>query len=129
MVARHAELDAGGQTGASAGRCYDAPAMNRTARKLLVAMMLALCIGIHVFEVSGRWDRTFADASDEAAIVAVVLCIGMAISVAGTVLNRLLARTMCRLLSAPSLGSVRLPAFQCALPVSLTGPPFVPLRI
>ena len=92
-------------------------------------MMLALCVGVHVLEVSGRWDRTFADASDEAAIVAVVLCIGIAISIAGTVLRPVLARTICRLLAAPSLGFVRLPAFRCAFPVSLTGPPFVPLRI
>jgi hypothetical protein len=103
--------------------------MNGTARKLFVVMMLALCVGVHLVELSGRWDRTFADSNDEAAIVAVVLCIGIAISVAGTVLNRILAGTMCRLPGTPSLGCVRLPAFRCALPVSLTGPPFVPLRI
>jgi hypothetical protein len=55
--------------------------------KLLVAALLTLCVGVHLLEVSGRWDRTFHDAEDEAGLVAVVLCIGVAISTAGAALK------------------------------------------
>jgi hypothetical protein len=103
--------------------------VNGTVRKLLVVLSLTLCIGAHVLEVSGRWDRTFSDANDEAGIVAVVLCIGVAIAVAGILLERLLARTARVFNVAPPIGAVRLPAFRLPLPVPITDPPLIPLRI
>jgi hypothetical protein len=39
--------------------------------------------------VSGRWDHTFQDANDEAGIVAAILCVGIAVAVAGTLLKRI----------------------------------------
>jgi hypothetical protein len=52
------------------------------AGKLFAAVLLTLCVGIHALEVSGRWDQTFQDANDEAGIVAVVLCVGVAFAAA-----------------------------------------------
>jgi hypothetical protein len=56
--------------------------------KLLAAALLALGIGVQLLEMSGRWDRTFQDANDEAGIVAIVLCVGVAFAVAGVSLAR-----------------------------------------
>ena len=46
------------------------------------ATLLTLAIGLQVLEATGRWDRTFQDTGDEAAIVTAVLCIGAALVVA-----------------------------------------------
>ena len=48
----------------------------------LAATLLTLSIGLQVLEATGRWDRTFQDAGDEAVVVTVVLCIGAALVVA-----------------------------------------------
>jgi hypothetical protein len=53
-----------------------------TIGTLLAATLLTLAIGLQVLEATGRWDRTFQDTGDEAAIVTVVLCIGAALVVA-----------------------------------------------
>jgi uncharacterized membrane protein len=50
-------------------------------RKLMLAMLLALCVGVQLLEASGRWDLTLRDANDEASIVVVVLCVGVAVAV------------------------------------------------
>ena len=52
------------------------------AGKLFAAVLLTLCVGIHALEVSGGWDQTFRDANDEAGIIAVVLCVGVAFAAA-----------------------------------------------
>jgi hypothetical protein len=91
--------------------------------------MLTACVAVYALELSGRWDRTLGDANDEAGIVAVVLCIGIAISVAGTVLKRRLKNSLRGVIVAPSLSSVRLSAFCLTLPFGISGPPLVPLRL
>lgn len=53
-----------------------------TIGTLFAATLLTLSIGPQVLEATGRWDRTLQDTGDEAAIVAVVLCIGAALVVA-----------------------------------------------
>ena len=50
--------------------------------RLLAATLLTFSIGLPLLEATGRWDRTFQDTGDEAAIVAAVLCIGAALVVA-----------------------------------------------
>jgi len=50
--------------------------------KLLAALLLTIAVGVQVLEASGRWDKTIADANDEAGLVAIVLCIGLAIATA-----------------------------------------------
>ena len=64
-------------------------AMAGVVRRLFVALLLVLCVAIHAVEVSGHWDRTLHDANDEAGLVAVVLCVGLALFVAGTLLDRI----------------------------------------
>jgi hypothetical protein len=56
--------------------------VRRLAPKLLAAGLLVICLGIHLLEVSGRWDQTFPDANDEAVVVAIVLCIGVTMAAA-----------------------------------------------
>ena len=53
-----------------------------TIGTLLAATLLTLSIGLQILEATGRWDRTFQDTGDEAAIVTAVLCIGAALVVA-----------------------------------------------
>jgi len=53
-----------------------------TVATWLAATLLTFSIGLQVLEATGRWDRTFQDTGDEAAIVAAVLCIGAALVVA-----------------------------------------------
>ena len=69
-------------------------------RRSIVGAMLALCIVIFSLEATGRWDRTIADANDEAGIVAMVFCIGVAVSVAAALVARV----------APSRAASFLPA-------------------
>jgi hypothetical protein len=57
--------------------------------KLLAAVLLTLGIGVQILEASGRWDQNFQDANDEAAIVAIVLCVGVAVATAATLRLRL----------------------------------------
>lgn len=51
-------------------------------RKLLIVCVLALCAAIYVAELSGHWDQRIQDTNDEAAVVAIVLCVGAALLVA-----------------------------------------------
>src|SRR5262245_22968052 len=58
------------------------PFVRVTVGKLLAAALLTLCVGAMALEATGRWDATFQDAGDEAAIIAVVLCVGAAVAAA-----------------------------------------------
>jgi len=60
-----------------------------TVGTLLAATLLTLAIGLQVLEATGRWDRTFQDAGDEAVIVAVVLCVGAALVAAAALRPRI----------------------------------------
>jgi hypothetical protein len=53
-----------------------------TVAAWLAPALVTLAIGVQVLEATGRWDRTFQDTGDEAAIVTAVLCIGAALVVA-----------------------------------------------
>ena len=57
--------------------------------RLLAGTLLTLCIGVQALEATGLWDQTLTDASDEAAIVAMVLCVGAAVAVARAPRHRL----------------------------------------
>ena len=70
-------------------RCYHFDVRHPIVGKLSVAVLLTLCVGANLVELSTRWDRTIQDANDEAGIVAVVLCVGVALSAAGTLRNRI----------------------------------------
>ena len=70
-------------------RATISPVQHSGFRKLFVAAMLALCVGIYALEFSGHWDRSIQEANDEAGIVAVVLCIGATLFAVGTLLQRI----------------------------------------
>jgi hypothetical protein len=55
--------------------------------QVVVSAMLALCVGLYVLEMSGRWDRTLPDTTDEVALVVVVLCVGATCSVTDRLLD------------------------------------------
>jgi uncharacterized membrane protein YidH (DUF202 family) len=98
-----------------------------TVAKLFVAALVALCIGVQVLEASGHWDRAFQDANDEASIVAVVLCLGAALAIAGALLGRMRpSRTIARTVVAPTTPFTAATRTTCS--VSCAGPP-VRLRI
>jgi len=69
-------------------QCYDSPVRNPVG-KLSAAVLLTVCIGVQLLEVSGRWDRTIRDANDEAGLVALILCVGLAVTTAGTLRSRI----------------------------------------
>lgn len=103
--------------------------VHRLSIRLFAAILLTLCVGVHALEVSGQWDRTFRDANDEAGIVAVVLCIGFALSAAGSVLRVIrLTRTKLIFSVAVVFASTRLPEGPVAQHALSTSPP-LPLRI
>jgi hypothetical protein len=90
--------------------------------------MLLWCVGIHAVEVSGRWDQTLQDANDEAAIVAVVLCVGVAVAAARGVLKFVHAD---RSRGAVVFAAPPLSVFPHSRPLhaSFSGPPVLPLRV
>jgi hypothetical protein len=95
--------------------------MHLERRKFLVAVLLALCVGAQLVELSSRWDRTIQDANDEAGVVAVVLCIGAALFAAGTLLTRIRSRLVSRIIP-PSLRPERDADPRTILPILLNRP-------
>jgi hypothetical protein len=95
-----------------------------TAGKLFVAFLLTLSVGAYVLEMSGRWDRSIQDANDEAGFVAIVLCIGVALSAAGSLIQRICAsRTMAPFVFAAFSASNYRDALPVTLSVSTGSPP------
>lgn len=102
--------------------------MPRIVGRLFAATLLTLCVGVHVLEVSGRWDQTFQDANDEAGIVAVVFCVGAALFAAGTLLSRLRqSRTVAGVICADGV-LVIYNNLQITPPISTSSPP-ISLRV
>jgi len=57
---------------------------------LFVAVLLVICIGAPIVEMFDQWDHTLQDGNDtEANLVLVVLCIGVGLLSAGSVLRRI----------------------------------------
>ena len=105
-------------------------AVRGTAGRLFVATLLTLCVVISALELSGRWDRSLQDADDEAGFVAIVLCVGVALSTAGSLIAHI--RTS-RATSGDRLASDTIAPYRRADPrlflfVSSSSPP-LPLRI
>jgi len=95
-----------------------------TTWKLFVAMLLALCVGVYALEVSGRWDRSIQDANDEAGLVAIVLCVGVALTAAGSCLQYLrVSRTTVRIMAAAFTASHDHNHRPAVRLVSTSGPP------
>jgi hypothetical protein len=99
------------------------------AGKLFVAFLLTLCVALYLLEMSGRWDRSIQDANDEAGFVAIVLCIGVAVSVAGSLVARMRAsRTAARVPLTTLPAPERYEHPRIAWPASASSPP-LSLRI
>jgi hypothetical protein len=98
--------------------------VQRLAGKLFVALLLTLCVAVYLLEMSGRWDRSIQDANDEAGFVAIVLCVGVAISVAGSLIARIRAlRMSTRVTLTASAAPLRFEHRRTALPASVNSPP------
>src|SRR5437773_2699238 len=82
-------------------------------RRLFVAGLLVICIGAPIVEMFDQWDDTLQDGNDtEANLVVVVLCIGVGLLSAGSVLRRIRSY---RFYS----GCVALPLARFAAPVNV----------
>jgi hypothetical protein len=62
--------------------------VSQATRKIGVVVLLLLCLGVPAAEATGYWDTAIQDTSDELSVVAVALCVGVAVSAAGTVVAR-----------------------------------------
>ena len=97
--------------------------------KFFVGFLLALCLLIYALEMSGRWDQTLSDANDEASIVVIVLCVGVAVSVAGTLAAAILS-LVGRSRRWITLTATVVRSFEhCPLQFSFATSPPLPLRI
>jgi len=72
-------------------------AVRITLGKLFAVALVTLFLGVQVLEATGRWDGTLTDTTDEAVVVAVVLCVGAGIAA---------ARVLCQQLSPSAMRSV-----------------------
>jgi hypothetical protein len=69
---------------------------------MFAGVLLTVCLGAPVIEMFNR-DRTVQDTNDEVSLVAVVLCVGIAVLSARTPLTRIrLSRFMCRIIQRTS---------------------------
>ena len=98
-------------------------------RRVLAAIIVALCVGVPIAEAFDSWDNTLQDGNDtEANLVVAAICVGFALTVAATLIARLRARPsdgrMCVSLSS----AARRTAVPAASPTPTTSPP-TPLRI
>jgi hypothetical protein len=100
-------------------------ALRHILGKWLIVLLITLCLGLQVLEATGRWDHALQDTSDEAVIVAIVLCIGSGIVVAAAMRTRLALPVMRSIIvrggMAPrSLRFIYLPSvFHGSPPISL----------
>jgi len=95
---------------------------------LLAATLLTLCVGLQVLEASGQWDQTLKDASDEAIVVTIVLCIGSGLVAARVLQNAFSLFRLSRLVRlAPKAAANRFTSPPAALARSVSRP--VGLRI
>ena len=97
--------------------------------RLVVAGLLTLCVVICALEFSGRWDQTLHDANDEVAILAVVLCVGVAIAGANVILKRFAATTTWRFIVFAAAPCLKLADLSDSWRITVGSPPLLPLRI
>lgn len=99
---------------------------------MLGAIVVAICVAAPAAEAFDQWDHTLLDGNDtEANLVVAAVCIGLAFSVAATIIARLRSlptdgRIRVNLPSAPSATGATAPLLISPVPTS--SPP-TPLRI
>jgi hypothetical protein len=107
--------------------CYTEAAVRA---RLVAAAILTICIGGPIVEMFDRWDQTLQDGNDtEANVMIAALCVGVALSLAGSIVRRIRAIS-CSRAEKRICGStvVRAVAFTFRGPIP-TGSPPTPLRI
>jgi hypothetical protein len=109
------------------GKCYTADAVTR---RLVIAAILAICLGAPIVEMFDSWDHTLQDGNDtEANVVVAALCIGVAMAI-GTIVVveriRVLASNSRLYTVTPRFISFAVTSL--ASPTPTTSPP-TPLRV
>jgi hypothetical protein len=98
-------------------------------RRVLGAILLAVCIGAPVAEMFDRWDRTAQDGNDtESNLVVVAVCIGVGMVAAAAMLRRIRPVTTAYFIVRPLATPPRLAEPGVALPTPHSSPPLA-LRI
>jgi hypothetical protein len=98
-----------------------------TLGKLFAAVLLILCLGVQVLEATGRWDGTLQDTTDEAVVVAVVLCVGAGIAAARAVRQHLSVSAIRSVIVV--VRTARRPPTSFSLPLAFCVSPPLSLRI
>ena len=101
------------------------------ARRLAIALIVAICVGSPIVEMFDQWDHTLQDGKDtEADAVIVALCVGIGLSLAGVAVQRV------RALAAQSkrISFTKSPLVRLGRPCSIDSPnpsssPPIALRI
>ena len=101
-----------------------------TLKRSSIAIILAICIGGPIVEMFDSWDHTLQDGNDtEANVVVVALCVGLALSLATTVV---IARIRALAATSPLRTDARRPVhrtpYLAAVPTPTISPP-TPLRV
>ena len=101
-------------------------------RQILGVIVVAICVGGPIAEMFDQWDHTVQDGNDtEANAVIAALCVGLALSAAGTVVVWIRSlswlSSSCRARRAPS-DRISPSWVWCALPAPASSPP-VALRV
>jgi hypothetical protein len=97
-------------------------------RRFATGVILAICIGAPILEMFDQWDRTLQDGNDtEINLVVVALCVGVAFSVAGTILDRFRASVHSRGCFVLTPESTLTTLLTLAAPIPNSRPP-TPLR-
>jgi hypothetical protein len=76
--------------------------VQRRFRTLIVVTGLVLCTGAYLLELSGHWDQTLKDTSDELSMVLVVACVGATLLIADTLTNTITAPRTTLVNAAPA---------------------------
>ena len=107
--------------------CYTPDSVGR---RLVIAAIVAICIGAPIVEIFDQWDHTLQDGNDtEVNVVVAALCVGIALAIGTIVIVariRALASSSRVCVVASRTISFALTAFRAPLPTS--SPP-TPLRV
>jgi hypothetical protein len=99
------------------------------ARRLAIAIIVAICIGAPIAEMFDQWDHTYQDGSDtELNAVVIALCVGVALSVAGAMIVSIRPGFSSSHAYLPTSSPLRFAPGRLARPTPASSPP-TPLRV
>jgi hypothetical protein len=99
------------------------------ARRLVIAIIVAICIGAPIAEMFDQWDHTYQDGNDtELNVVVIALCVGAALSIAGAMMVGIRPGfSSCRAY-LPRSSPLHLASGRLTRPLPASSPP-TPLRV